>query len=159
MHFVEGVVNVLQNHIVDAVTLPGKRRNDSARAVERVCNLETATQMAKFAVADGHVRDLTDGADVPVLRHLVLWSQNNREALLRESTPRVFGDVAVEQYPLRILQLEVVLHDEGIAMVAQDDIRLARHPGQRLEEMVVADLNIGRSERRVPASEQDIFRR
>ncbi len=84
---------------------------------------------------------------------LIFRRQDNAETALGESAPGVLHDVRFDQDTLRILQFEEILDDKWISVGSTDIAWLALHPGQRLEEMVLTDLDVGRSGRALGAAE------
>ena len=112
-------------------------------------------------VSDGHVADLAARTDVVsgLALVLVLGRQEYAKARLRETSPDVLHQVAFYQHACRILKLEMILDDEGIARDPTHKIRVTRCPLQRLKEVITADHNIGRSGGRSSASEQDALAR
>jgi len=94
---------------------------------------------------------------------LIARSQNEAgRPLLAESgvaiDPAVLKNIAVDQHPLGVFQLEKVLDrpvDAGVA-------RVARVPRQRLAQPVPPDLDVGRDkvrDRRVGPAEEDVLSR
>ncbi len=99
---------------MNAVSLACKRR--PAVVGQNIRKRYTGSDVADAVIADRNVCDRADWANVgggP--RCLVLRSQQNGITHLAEASPTVFEYVAFDQHPFRVLQLEVVLHDERIA--------------------------------------------
>src|SRR5579862_1638877 len=109
--------------------------------------------MTDVVVTHSHVRNLANGTWGQ--GGLILWSEQEGESHLREATPGIFHDVAVEQDPLRIFQLKQVLDDKGIPVGAAYETRLTLLPDERLEHMVLSHFNIGRCHRCSATAEQD----
>src|SRR5690242_4045268 len=104
--------------------------------------------MAHYRVANRDVRNLAIRAEIPAMPvGLVPGRQDDTEADLRETTPAVFHDVAVDQGALRVFQLEEILDGKWISVRSTNISRLALHPGQRLEHVVAPNLDIARCER------------
>src|ERR1022692_890198 len=98
--------------------------------------------MADGVVADGHVRDLTNGAEIAPVATLILWCQQDGEADLREPTPGILHDVSLEQNALCIFQLEEILDNEWTTVFSTHVSRLPFHPGQRFEHVIASDFNV-----------------
>src|SRR5436309_2052383 len=99
--------------------------------------------MADPDVTDCHIRDLACRAKIQLARSLVFGSQQDGKAHLRKSTPRVLHDIAIEQDPLRVLQLEQILDDKWIPVRPAHVTGLPLHPDQWLEHVVAANLDVG----------------
>ena len=97
--------------------------------------------MANFVVADGDVGHPAQRANVGTL---VFGRENDGKAGLAKPTPHIFQNIVFEQHALCILQFKVILDNEETAVHPADCAGLARLPEQRLEQVVPADLNIGR---------------
>ena len=71
-----------------------------------------------------------------VAASLILWSQHDGEAHLRETTPRVLHNVAIEQNALRVFQFEEILDDKWISVGSTHVSGLPLQPGQRFEHVI-----------------------
>src|SRR4029077_8173110 len=90
-------IDVVDDHVVNAVTLPGQRFSN---AIQRVSDLHSCTHMTDREVANRDVRDLAAGAETPTGTVLVLGSQKDTKARLRKTTPSVFHSVAIDETAL-----------------------------------------------------------
>src|ERR1700682_5886230 len=84
------------------------------------------------------------------------WRKKDGRALLDAiAAPGILHDIALNQYPCCILELQVISHDKPKPIV----IRISRHPHRRLVEIVVAYFNIrrGKNGSRPANSEPYIF--
>src|ERR1700683_4644251 len=114
--------------------------------------------MAEGVVSNGYIRDLAERAETGTRRAgLVHRRDHDAVAVLAKPAPGIFHDVGFQQDALGILQLEEILDDKRIPGWASHQARLALHPGHRLEEVVAADLNIGRGNRAGAAAEENVF--
>src|ERR1700687_890375 len=102
--------------------------------------------MTNGGVTNGNVCNLTDGTDALTAVPLVLGCEQHTEPILAEASPGILGDIAFEQYPLSILELQQVLHDEGIVSRAAHESGLAFQPGERLEKVVSSNFDVGRGD-------------
>src|ERR1035438_10276157 len=98
--------------------------------------------MAQHTVAQRNVMHNTFGT----MRILILRRQQNLEAVLRESTPRILQDIAFHQSPRTVLEFQIVFHD----VRDPNEIRITSIPRWRFVEVVPADFYV--SWRRAPAS-------
>jgi len=98
--------------------------------------------MTDLVVADGHISYETRWTDVLASQRLILGCQEQRVAGLAKAAPCILGDIALKQNPLGILKLEVILHDERVAVNAANEARLSDHPGHGLEQVVLAYLDV-----------------
>src|SRR5215510_13216664 len=127
-------VNVFDQVISDQYP---PRRQATARLVVRPRDVEPAPGMPHHVVAEGHI-----------LRHrprrppaLIARREQDRETILA-LRPVVLEDVRVDQCALRGLQLEEVLHRPPRSRVRG----VAQLPLQRLHDVVVAELDVGRDQ-------------
>src|SRR5437879_6121392 len=111
--------------------------------------------MADHAVANRHIRDRASRADVELPNRLIFWGQQDREALLRETTPAILQNVCLEQNAHPTLQFEEILDDKRIAIAAADKAGLSSHPGHRLEQVVASDLDVCWGRSRSTTAEQN----
>src|ERR1035438_9868290 len=98
--------------------------------------------MADHNVTNRDVRDLAVRTDVRAATSLVLGSQQDGKAHLRETTPRVLHNVAIDQDALRVFQFEEIFDNKWIPVCSTHVSGLPFHPGQRLEHVILSDLNI-----------------
>src|ERR1700730_1630248 len=99
--------------------------------------------MADGVIPDGYIRDLANGAEIaPVFASLIFGRYHDAKTHLRKTTPRAFHNVALEQNALRVFQFEEILDNKWIPVCATHIPGLPFHPDQRLEYVIVADLNI-----------------
>src|ERR1022692_3269118 len=115
--------------------------------------------MADGVVADGHVRDLTNGAEIAPVATLILWCQQDGEADLREPTPGILHDVSLEQNALCVFQLEEILDNEWTTVFSTHVSRLPFHPGQRFEHVIASDLKVRGLHRGPPPPKNNAFPR
>src|ERR1039458_10661309 len=114
--------------------------------------------MANGVVADGHIRDLANRAEIaPVATSLILGRQQDGKARLRETTPTVLHNVAIDQNTLRVFQFEEIFYNEWIPVCSPHVSGLPFHPGQRLEHVILANLNISRRRSGRASTEQDVL--
>src|SRR5260370_37094042 len=95
--------------------------------------------MANHAVANRHIRDRASRADVELPNRLIFGRQQDREALLRETTPAILQNVCLEQNAHPTLQFEEILDDKRTAIAAADKAGLSSHPDHRLGQDVSPD--------------------
>ena len=88
---------------------------------------------------------------------MILWRQHDCESILGKATPCVLQDVAFQEHPLCILQLENILHDERISVLASHKIRLTQLPAHRPKHVIAAHLNVSRGNRRGAPAEEYVF--
>lgn len=116
--------------------------------------------MRNVNITDGHVRHLANGTNIGAIRIvLVLGSEQNGVTGLAEASPEVLREVAVNQHSYRILEFDVILDDERIAVCSSDKRRAPLHPLPWLPEVVAEDLDIGWSLGGRSAAEQDLLTR
>ena len=112
-------------------------------------DVDAAARVTDDVVRERHVLDDRPGRRAIVVAHREL----QREPGLGRR-PHVLEQVAVHEDPLHVLELEQVLDHPQDARKA----RVVGLPAQRLEEMIVADLDVGRHEvgdgRAGPAEQQ-----
>src|ERR1035438_5438807 len=100
--------------------------------------------MADHNVTNRDVRDLAVRTDVRAATSLVLGSQQDGKAHLSETTPRVLHNVAIDQDALRVFQFEEIFDNKWIPVCSTHVSGLPFHPSQRLEHMIVANLDVSR---------------
>src|SRR4029077_15414244 len=116
--------------------------------------------MADSVVANGHVGNLANGADVGTIWGvLVLGGEKNRKSMLAESSPSIFQHIPLKQNPLGVLQFEVVFDHERVAFGTTDEAGGAGHPLPRFEEMVAPNLDVGGSGSGRAAAEENALAR
>src|ERR1700751_5070510 len=125
---------------MDAVALPIEWR--ASGTVQGIGDLHSAAHMANDVIADGHIRDLTKRADAGSCTILILWRQHDAKSRLRETTPGVLHNVALDQNALRVFQFEEIFDNKWIPIGSTHVPGLPFQPGQRLENVIVANLNI-----------------
>src|ERR1700692_5003153 len=76
---------------------------------------------------------------------LVFRSQENGSASLAKTSPDVLNQVVFHQHPKRILEFQSVPNDEGKARRPTLKRQVPLHPLPRLEKVVEANCNVGRS--------------
>src|SRR5580692_358204 len=113
--------------------------------------------MADPTVPNRHVSYQTTGTHVAATSRLVLRSQQNAEAGLREASPCIFENISFKQDALRILEFKQILDDDRIAIHHADESRLTIEPGPRLEQVIVANLDICGSRGGCVSSQQNAF--
>src|SRR5579864_4182953 len=111
--------------------------------------------MANGVIADGHIRDLANRADTGATR--ILWRQQDSETYLRETTPTVLHNVAIDQNALRVFQFEEIFYNERIPVCSPHESALPFHPGERLEHVILSNLNISRRCSGRVSAEQDVL--
>ena len=125
---VRGAIDILEYVVVD--TVAAAIRRSAAGIGENISDLESIAHVHHPVVADGHVSDTAKRADIGCL---IFWSQQHCKSPLSESTPTVLHNVAFEQHPLRVLQFEIILDDEGMTVSASDKVGTVRLPVHRPE--------------------------
>src|SRR4029077_16539132 len=135
-------VDVIDDHIMD--TVPCASSSCPSIIRQSIGDLHSCGDMADHHVANCDVRDLAVGTEIsPVAAGLILRGQQDGEAHLRETTPRVLHNIAIEQDALRVFQFEEILDDEWISVLSAHVSGLSFHPCQRLEHVVTPNLDIG----------------
>src|SRR6266436_7100166 len=100
--------------------------------------------MRNVYIADRDVGHLTQRTNVSAAWGvLVLGGEQNSVTGLAEATPAIFHKILLDQHANRILQLQVILDDEGIAVRSADEAGVAFHPLPRFPEVIVQDLDVG----------------
>src|SRR5579871_275008 len=86
-------VYIIHNHIVNTVAAPVF----SYAAIRRqsIPHLKCAGHVPNLTVSDSDIRDNATRADVSLSNRLILWSQQDRKASLRKSSPGIFQNVSV----------------------------------------------------------------
>src|SRR5437879_2027177 len=115
--------------------------------------------MADLYITNSDVGDLAERAHILRPDGLILRREEDPEAVLGEPTPTVFQDVAFKQHTLPALQFEKILDNEGIAVRAANKARLPRLPDDRLKEMIMANLDVGRHDGRSVSTHQNALSR
>src|SRR5580704_10665882 len=114
--------------------------------------------MADGVIPDGYIRDLANGAEIaPVSASLIFGRYHDAKTHLRKTTPRAFHNVALEQNALRVFQFKEILDNKWIPVCATHVSGFAFHPGQRLEYVIVAHLNIRGCSGGRSTAEHDVF--
>src|SRR5579863_1408619 len=104
-----------------------------------VGNPKTLSTAQNVVVPHGNIAHQTDRAHgCPVPPKWILRRQHNVCALLSESTPCVFKEIALYEYALPLLQLKIVLDDK----LHTDELRIVRIPDHRLEQMIEPNFNV-----------------
>src|SRR6266851_1961157 len=107
--------------------------------------------MRDVYIADRDVGHLTERTNVSAARSvLVLGGEQNAVTGLAEATPAIFHEIRLDEHANRILQLQVILDDEGIAVRSADEAGVAFHPLPRFPEVIVQDLDVGGGEVAAP---------
>src|SRR5580698_7817529 len=86
---------------------------------------------------------------------LVLRREQNAIAALTEAAPNVFHEIGIDQDAHRVLQFQMILNNEGMAVRSADEWRVARLPLPGLPEMIAQDFDIGRGRRGATAAKHD----
>lgn len=134
--------NIVDGGVVDAVSLPGTC--NAAVVGSDISHRYARAGMADLVIADGDIRDSTAGTEIgSIWPRLTLRGQQDRITALAETAPVILENISFHQDPNCIFQLDVVLHHEGIAISTTYEACLSLLPYHGLEEMIVADLDIG----------------
>src|SRR5277367_4751764 len=112
--------------------------------------------MDDMGVSNSDVGDGTDRTDVTFCsRVLVLGIEEYRKAALAKTSPDILHQVVFYQHADRILELQVMPYNEGIASISTLKWRVPRHPLPRLEEVIEADGDVGWSGSRGASAKHD----
>src|SRR5437762_11246547 len=90
---------------------------------------------------------------------LIFRCQQNRVAILTESSPAILKYVIFEQNALCIFQFKEILHDKGPSGSATHESRLARFPDHRFEQMIATNLDVSRCHRGTAPAKQNALTR
>src|ERR1039458_3896077 len=119
---------------------------------------DSACGMGDVIIADGNVGHLTHRTGIragPYSYVLVLGGEQNSIAGLAEASPVILHEIRFNQYANRILEFDVILDDEGMAVWSADEVRVALHPLPRGPEVGANNLEVGRRRSRRSAAEHD----